>query len=194
MKQIGPPLQCLVARVADCPVDFLDEPRIGNSGQLEIAALVYDCLRAVGYRASAAELRDFTGQEAGADRKHLQLAALCVWLLGYEWFRSIWLDGEALLTLLRTDMAALAKSSRVDKCLHDSERREEFARFVLARLGYRPEGESEAQATDRLSALSSLERQRLLKESQAAEQRAREIREALAQKAAAEAADKWTRE
>jgi len=61
-------------------------------------------------------------------------------------------------------------------------------------LDYRPEGESEAQAKDRLSALSSTERQRLLDESRDAEKRAREIRQALARKAAEQSADKWTRE
>jgi len=45
-----------------------------------------------------------------------------------------------------------------------------------------------------LSALSSTERQRLLDESRDAEKRAREIRQALARKAAEQSADKWTRE
>lgn len=194
MKQIGPPLQTLIQRIAECPADFLDEPRLGNKGHLEVAALVNDCLRRAGYRASADDLWRFVGDNAGADRKHLQLTALCVWLLGADWFREARLDGLALLNLLRADMAELAQSSQVDQCLHDAERREEFARFALARLGCRPAGESEAQASDRLSALSSIERQRLLRESQAAERRAREIREALARKAAEESADKWTRE
>jgi hypothetical protein len=65
---------------------------------------------------------------------------------------------------------------------------------VLARLDCRPEGETIAQATDRLSGLSGTERRRLLEASRASEQRARAIREALAKKAAEESADKWTRE
>src|SRR5438046_2502445 len=68
------------------------------------------------------------------------------------------------------------------------------ARVVLARLNYRPARETIAQATDRLSSLSSTERRRLLEASRAAERRARAIREALAKKAAEESADKWTRE
>ena len=194
MKMTGPPLQSVLQRITECPADFLDEPRIGNRGRLEVAALVADRLRRAGYRVSAAELTSFDSRNDKADRKHLQLVALSLWLLDAEWVHRARLTGPTLLSLLEKDIAGLAKSSQVDKCLHDTERREEFSRFVLARLGYRPEGESEAQASDRLSALSSIERQRLLKESQAAERRAREIREALARKAAEESADKWTRE
>ena len=58
----------------------------------------------------------------------------------------------------------------------------------------RPAGESVAQAQDRLTALSSIERNRLLAASRAAEERSRAIREALARKAAQESADKYTRE
>ncbi|QIL89536.1 hypothetical protein ACONUD_03125 [Microbulbifer harenosus] len=194
MKLIGPPLQTILQRVTECPADFLDEPRIGSQGRLEVASLVGDCLRLAGYRASAMELKGFGSRCKNADRKHLQFVALCVWLLDAKWFRQAQLEGFSLLNLLQQDMAEFAQSSHVDKCLHDAERREEFSRYVLARLGFRPEGESESQASDRLSALSSIERQRLLKESQEAERRAREIREALARKAAAESADKWTRE
>jgi hypothetical protein len=74
------------------------------------------------------------------------------------------------------------------------ERREELARLTLARLGLRPEGESEAEATDRLSALSATERYRLVQASREAEARARKVRKALMRKQAKEAADKWTRE
>jgi len=78
--------------------------------------------------------------------------------------------------------------------VQDPDRREELARVLLAHLGYRPAGETEAQASDRLSRISGTERQRLLAASRAAEERARAIREALAKKAAEESADKWTRE
>ena len=66
--------------------------------------------------------------------------------------------------------------------------------MALARLGFRPAGETLAQAQDRLTTLNSAERARVMKVAQAAEQRARQIREALTRKAAEESADKWTRE
>jgi hypothetical protein len=96
--------------------------------------------------------------------------------------------------LLGDGASELAAENRADKYRDDPERREELARFALARLDLRPAGESVAQAQDRLTALSSAERKRVLLASRAAEARSREIREALARKAAQEAADKYTRE
>jgi uncharacterized protein YoxC len=61
-------------------------------------------------------------------------------------------------------------------------------------LGLRPGGESESQALDRLTTLNTAERQRVIRAAREAEERARAIREAMAKKAAEEAADKWTRE
>ena len=52
----------------------------------------------------------------------------------------------------------------------------------------------EGASQDRLVTLSSSERQRVLRASRAAEERARAIREALARKAAQESADKYTRD
>jgi hypothetical protein len=82
----------------------------------------------------------------------------------------------------------------VEKFVSDAERREELARFCLARLGFRPFGETKPQAEDRLTSLSAAERARVLQASRKAEARAREVREALARKAAEESADKYTRE
>ena len=82
----------------------------------------------------------------------------------------------------------------VEKFVTDVERREELARFALARLGFRPQTETRAQAEDRLSSLSAAERARVLSAARVAEERARAVREALARKAAEESADKYTRE
>ena len=66
--------------------------------------------------------------------------------------------------------------------------------MALARLGCRPGGETLAQAQDRLTRISSTERNRVMLAARAAEERARAVREALARKAAQESADKYTRE
>jgi hypothetical protein len=116
------------------------------------------------------------------------------WLLADPWFLAQRLDPAALLQALGEVAAELAAATPAHRFGVDGERREELARTMLARLGYRPAGETQAQATDRLAAISATERRRLLEASRAAEQRAREIRVALARKVADEAADKWTRE
>jgi hypothetical protein len=98
------------------------------------------------------------------------------------------------LPLLLQGGNELALHVAADKFVANVERREELARFCLARLGFRPAGETRAQAEDRLSSLSAAERARVLQASRQAEARARAVREALARKAAEESADKYTRE
>ena len=129
-----------------------------------------------------------------ADRNRLALAMIVCWLLADEWFTAQGLAQQDLLQLLGEAARELAAATPAHQFTQDPERREELARIVLARLGFRPRDESVAQATDRLSAISGTERRRLLEASRLAEQRAREIREALAKKAAEESADKWSRE
>jgi hypothetical protein len=194
MEKIGPELSRLTRYLAEIPADFLDEPKISKGGRLVVAALVNDVLLRFGRRANASELALFDGGSLKQDRNHLQVIAIATWLLTEEWFATAQISADNILTLLAQQLTEMAKVTRADKFVTDSERREEFARVILARLNFRPANENKAQAIDRLSSLSSIERQRLLEESRAAEKRAREIREALARKAAKESADKWTRE
>jgi hypothetical protein len=194
MQRIGPPLEILLHRLVDTPSDFLDEPRIGTTGTVHVAALVNDVLRMFGGRAAEASLARFVSRDAGADRNRLALAMIVAWLVAHEWFRGAGIAPDALLRVLDEDVRELAAATPAHKFVGDPDRREELVRLVLARLDFRPENETVAQATDRLSGLSGTERRRLIEASRAAEKRAREIREALAKKAAEESADKWTRE
>jgi hypothetical protein len=98
------------------------------------------------------------------------------------------------MELLDKESGELAIQCAARKFVADPDRREELARLALARLGFRPAGETLAQAQDRLTTLNSTERARVMKASRAAEERARQIREALVRKAAEESADKFSRE
>lgn len=190
----GPPLETLLRRLADTPPDFLDEPRIGASGQVSVAAVVNDLLARGPGRATQQELQRFDSRDPGADRARLKMALVMSWLLADDAFLDARLARADLLRVLDETAGELAALAPAAKYLQDLERREELARVVLARLGLRPQGETPEQAADRLSALSASERQRLLQASRAAEARARAIREALVRKQAEESADKWTRE
>lgn len=197
MHNPGPHLETLTHRLADTPAEFLREPRIAgvhNPQAVAVAALVNDILLLHGARAPAASLQGFHGAQVKADRNRLALAMILCWLLADDWFIGQQLPQPALLQVLGEAARELAAASPAHQYTQDPERREELARIVLARLGFRPHEESVAQATDRLSAISGTERRRLLEASRVAEQRAREIREALAKKAAQESADKWSRE
>lgn len=194
MDRVGPPLESLLRRLAETPPDFLDEPRVGNEGRVHVPALVNDLLLLHGARGPQAALAVFEARNPKSMRNRLALVMIAVWLLADECFLRIGIDQPRLLELLNEELRDLAEAMPAHKFTSDPERREELARWVLARLGYRPEGESRAQAQDRLAHVNSSERMRLLAASREAERRARTIREALAKKAAEESADKWTRE
>ncbi|MBL9210203.1 MAG: hypothetical protein JNL92_07025 [Opitutaceae bacterium] len=194
MQREGPPLEALLRRLAETPEDFLAEPRFGASGVIEVRAVVADLLRLGGHRPEPAPLAAFAGEDARRDRNRLASVLIATWLLADEWFLAAKFPARELLSILQDDLRDLAGLVAARKFVTEAERREELARLVLARLGARPAGETPAQAQDRLTTLSSVERARVLRVSQAAAQRAREIREALARKAAEESADKWTRE
>lgn len=191
--QPGPPLERLTRRLIDTPREFLDPPRVGRGGQVAVAALVVDLLALHGARATARELAPFR-PESGGTADFLTLVAVATWWLADDALRAVPLPTARLLPLLVGAVGDLAREAPALRYVEQPDRREEFARVLLDRLGLRPEGETAAQAQDRLASVSSLERRRLLEASRAAEERARAIREALARKAAEESADKWTRE
>ena len=193
MEHEGPPLESLTRRLAETPDDFLAEPRFGNSGQVTVAAVVSDLFDLLGNANEKISLEAFACRGA-EDRKRLGVTLLFCWLLADEWFRKGKLPGNQMLLLLDETAAEMAAQAPPAKLLRDPDRREELARLALARLGYRPAGETMPEAQDRLSSISSSERARVVKAARAAEERARAVREALARKAAEESADKWTRE
>jgi hypothetical protein len=189
----GPELAALVHRLAECPPEFLEEPRIGASGRIAVSAVVFDLLIDLGGTGVADIPLPFVGHDP-SDRNPLRVVLVACWLLADPWFRARRDLGARAHTFLASDLPALALAVDAERFVDDPERREELARQCLAKLGLRPRGETEAQALDRLAAVDSVERRRVIEATRAAEQRAREVREALAKKAAEEAAAKATRE
>lgn len=193
MEREGPPLEALTRRLAETPEDFLAEPKCGQSGRVAVSAVVGDLLDLLGSNDRQIDLQRFVGREA-KDRRRLSIVLLLSWVLSDSWFSANAAQAADVLALLDGTAAELAEQAVPEKYLQDPDRREELIRLALARLGYRPAGESLAQAQDRLTSISSSERARVIKAARVAEERARAVREALARKAAEESADKWTRE
>lgn len=197
MLNAGPPLEDLTRRLAECPAEFLEEPRIGGHGMIDVAAVVSDLLRDLGGTPltpdEAATFRP-PARQAATERNRLSLTLIAGWLLHDRWF---WERGtfaapaRAFLSDALTELAALIPAPHF---VTDPDRREELARRCLAGLTLHPAGETPTQAVDRLTTLDSLERRRMIEAAQQAEARAREIREAMAARAAAEAAAKYARE
>jgi len=197
MKQAGPLLETLTRHLAECPTEFLAEPRIGPQGQVHVAAVVADLVRALhGEALTPLESAAFQSTNPKRDRNRLRLTLIGCWLLHAEWFRA---SGQrpapaAILNFLTTDLSELAHSVKAEASITDPDRREELARLCLKAFELRPSGETEVQAQDRLATLNTTERQRVIKAAQEAEKRAQEIRDEMARQAALEAQMKEMRE
>lgn len=191
MSADGPPLAALLRRLAECPAEFLAEPRLGGKGIVHVAAVVGDLLSELGGGPLPEE--EALLFERG-ERNRLQLILVASWLLHDAWFlRRGGLAGSAR-KLLEHGLEELTAVVTAAQCVADPDRREELARRVLAALDLRPAGEAEAQARDRLTTLDSVERRRVIAASQEAERRARDVRAAMRKKAAEEAAASYGRE
>ncbi len=192
MDAEGPPLEALIHRLCDTPADFLAAPRIGGSGAVDGVAVVADLFRLLGIEPTAQDLS--TLERAQGDRNPISVQLILCWLLADDWFKSVRPDATLLRRLFFVGARQLSEHTQFGRFVADPERREEMARWALAWLGFRPQGETLAQAQDRLMSLSAAERARVMAASPPAAQRARAVREAPARKAAEEAADKWSRE
>jgi hypothetical protein len=191
----GPQLESLLRRLGECPVEFLLPPLGLPDGVVDVAAIACDQLLAMGASPDPAEARRLFTPRMPADANRVRLVAVAAWLLHDEWFLARGPDLAAHAWRLMTQgQDALARVVPAPAVVNDPDRREEFVRLCLAGLGLRPAGETPAQAADRLNTLDSAERDRVVRQTRAAEERARQVREAMAAKAAAEAAARYSPE
>lgn len=198
MKEEGPQLEVLTRRIAECPADFLAEPRDSSGkGVVYVAAVVYDLIRDLGgapltkEQLAGFELKHKKSKE---DRNRHRVTLVASWLLHDAWFLYRGRFATQAYSFLAEGLRDLASLTQVETLVADPDRREELTRLCLKALNLRPAGESDAQAEDRLATLDSVERSRVVREARAAEERARQIREELARKAAEEAASVYGRE
>jgi hypothetical protein len=201
MEIEGPPLESLTRRLAECPPEFLDEPYIKvtnkkTKGRVLVSAVVNDLIVELGGSSlTPAQLEQYsTAYDIPRTRNRLKLILIGCWLLHDPWFRQQNALAQTAYDLLATGLDELADLTTARKFITEPDRREELARLCLKALNFRPAGETEAQAQDRLATLNTAERQRVIKAAREAEERAQQIREAMARKAAEEAADKAGRE
>lgn len=189
----GPSVAELSHRLIDTPAEFLAEPS-AVGGPLAVEALVSDLLVAAGGAGLDRRAAEMFGSAAGEARRNWQrCVAVAVWLLADPELLEA-TDAAQIDVLLRGGLEPLAAHVAAPELVSDPDRREELVRRCLADLGLVPEGETAAQAADRLTSLDSAERVRVLAETQAAEARAAEVRAAMHAQAAAEAAAKASRE
>ncbi|MBU6238381.1 MAG: hypothetical protein KGQ51_11170 [Planctomycetes bacterium] len=196
MNNEGPSLAAMTHRLAECPEEFLsicDDV----SGSTCVIALLTDFFRR--FDDHPMRIDDPFIAKLGSTKftanhqRHLGLLSLAVWLFYDPWFSDRKEFAVSMWNLLTGDnfqsISGLLKPRTV---LSNPDRREELVRVCLSGLDLRPAGESIPQATDRLMSLNSIERERILKETAAAEKRAREVREAMARIKAQESVSRYT--
>jgi hypothetical protein len=189
----GPLIDSLTRRLAECPADFLAEPRLrGREGGVSTLAVVSDLLEDLGSGRPLAASEGRPWEPPGAqERNRMRLTLVACWLCRDDSFRArggLW---RAAGRFLATGLRPLAELVSAELFVTDPDRREELARALLAALDLSPQGESDAQASDRLKALSSVERAGVIREMRAKEEAARKLREQMAAKAAQQAAARY---
>jgi hypothetical protein len=202
--RIGPSVEHSVRRLLEIPSDMTEAAVVAGANT---TAVVHDVVEALFGTAVVDEARSsgedpvdaqsisaFSSTHRGPRSSACALAV--AWLLADRWFleQGSVLEQGRVWQMLTPLAARLAEDGSASTWISEPIRREELVRSVLAGLDLVPEGESVAQAQDRLSAISSAERRRVLAAAREAEQRAADIRAQLAAQAAREAADKMTRE
>ena len=91
MKQEGPLLEALARRLAECPAEFLAEPRLGLTGSVQVAAVVADLIRDLGgapltNEQAAIFQPQSSKRDRNRDRNRLRLVLIACWLLHDSWF------------------------------------------------------------------------------------------------------------
>jgi hypothetical protein len=189
---VGPELEWLTRRLAECPPEFL-LPIGSGKGKLDIEALVGDLLRDLGLTVvSAEETSPFAPNRYPKEAQ--ALLAICCWLLHDDWFRRQGRFAVPARIFLCKGLLELAKLVRAEQFVRDPDRREELVRLTLRALDLIPASETETAALDRLTTLSSVERKRVLDATKAARDHAERVRKAMAEQAAAESAARYGRE
>jgi len=183
-----PPLAVLLRHVAEMPAVF--------RGDADVRAVVGDLIETL-CRGLAPERTLAAFDAAGAtaaETNRLRWVLAACHLLWHPAFRAAGASRESVERLLVQDLATLAGIVSVDELDRDEERREELIRRALRALSATLPGESSNEGEDRFRQVDSVERRRVLVAAAERERRAREVREAMAKKAAEEAAAKVSRE
>lgn len=173
----------LTRRLADTPQDFLADP-----DTVAVPAVVSDLLLMAG----GATL---TAQEAarfeGGKRKWRQLVLVTSWLLADPLLLTAG-PKRLLHWLTATNLAELAHLMNPAAFVQDPDRREELARLTLRALSITAHGETKEQAADRLSTVDSVQRQKVLRAAREAQKRAEQVRKAMEEQRAREAAARYS--
>jgi len=191
-----PPLTELLRWMAEMPAAFRGEPEGFGQGKTRVRAVVADLFATFfGQVPDSATLDAFTPADSSdAEHNRLRWVLAAAHLLWHQSFREQPPSQPGAQRLLIQEMAVLAAVVSVDKLDTEQERREELIRRTLRIFARTVAGETPNESADRFKQVDSVERRRVLTAAAERERRTRKVREAMAKKAAQEAAAKVSRE
>ncbi|HOF01471.1 MAG TPA: hypothetical protein PK385_10100 [Spirochaetota bacterium] len=193
----GPSINYIDLRISELPPVFLNIPEVID-GFTTTSIILSDLLYEIfGKPMERSEINgSFTSIKS--DLNYLKIIQIICYILNDKWFRDYFKSNmnkiDALKHFLFTDLAEYSKINKAERFVYDGEGREELSRLLFKSLTLIPEGETEAEAKDRLASIDSIERKRVIELSKQSQKRVKELQEALTRKEAEEAASKMTRE
>ncbi|MBU1108760.1 MAG: hypothetical protein KKB51_18940 [Candidatus Riflebacteria bacterium] len=185
-----PTISELIHHIKRCPPEFLAPPVINGKGEVHTEALANDVIRMLSADLTAAKALTLTPDKRSP--AELILIQICCWILTHTFFKEI--DNRWLNDFLRTQLSAIAPLIKSELWIQDEERAEELARMILKCSGYIPAGETRDESLDRFDSVNTIKRLKVIEESKAAIERAKELRQKMAEKKAREAANVYSRE
>jgi hypothetical protein len=184
-----------IYHLKNCPFDFLQESKYTNPQKgIDTNALLLDILRGIDSSLISEEQLQDEEQFKGFSSEHLCSLHIAAWFFSLDFFRDKKILASSIKTFLFNELALLSKFVKYNQWLTDEDRTEEFVRSALLHCAIIPDNETPEEARDRLDSLSILKRNNILSESKAAFERIIEIRKAMADKKAREAANVYGRE
>ena len=184
----------LLSHLKNCPDDFLKATGVTKGG-IHTTALLSDCYRVVsGNFITGGNLVPSEITIYKLDLKCLVTIHIACWLFSFKFFQSKPDLIEGITTFMFEVLPVYSKYVDNSQWIADEDRTEEFVRLALNSCGILPEGESENEAADKLNALDTIKRLKVLQDSAGAFERMMEIRRTMAEQKAREAANVYGRE
>ncbi|RKS94173.1 hypothetical protein BC952_2043 [Flavobacterium limicola] len=185
----------LVTHLRKCPDIYLEPSSLIENEGLNSIALVCDTYRIVCNDFLKKEFKkpsDFNLAYIGDN--HWRAIHISIWLLSHRNFINSALIEDKLYNFWFEELSEASLYVKFKEWISDDERAEEMVRLLLDCCEIIPDGENQDEAADKLSSLSSTDRQKVLKQSYEAHERIMNIKREMAEKKAREAANTYGRE
>jgi len=189
-----PPIEVFTRHLTQIPDVFLQSPLQGGHGKVAVWAVVADLLFDKRKKLLSESNYKHFSKPGARDKNYLKQVLVCCWLFHHPYLQQHDFDGNKILSFLKDGLKKLAKLVAAEQFVSDTDRREELVRLVFKLLEITVDGETPQQAEDRLKALDSVERDRIIRHTKKQREHARKVKAALEAQRAAEAASRYSRE